>query len=523
VNRTVDSPELERLLNEIFVTSDLAEIFVRAFRWCQRSRDCVLLTHSLEKDTARSSKHYDKSYEPIREVLSADGMAAMDGTVLPDFVVDEVRAILRRRLDEAGKDDVFPIVLGLMDVIDQDLYPVIWDDFYQSRGRGEGAPVPIRCERPFPRPVPALGTSLPDPKVPRERGLIPDYLELEAYFSNLAVMPRRHPPEQPAALHPEPLCSSGTGRWRVGIVSVLTSDEDVEWREENRRFWATSLRESTKPMIEARLRWVLRRCQALRADLVLVPELNADDDLRNIVLEELAGWKPRDARSPHHPMVIMGRLHEPVGPGLYLNRPEVITRSGTLRWDYFKRFPAEWKDKREALCEDCPVVMAMDTPLGRIAVVICGDLLLDQVRDALIDLRVSVIVVLSMTSAGSITDFQASAAALTASTHALTLFCNSSVHLRWDGHEQTERRTLGFVHAHTRQGRPPVTEHLLNLETDATAAVYSLRYSSAEDGVVRKVFIREHRPGEGWVPVRSIPQVQKAAGSADAGDPTTPE
>jgi hypothetical protein len=164
----------------------------------------------------------------------------------------------------------------------------------------------------------------------------------------------------------------------------------------------------------------------------------------------------------------------------------VITHSGPLRWDYCKRFAARWDNKREALSGAPAPLVALDTPMGRIAVLICGDLLLDQAQAAVAELRASFVAVLSMTSAGSIGNFEAQARRLAASTHGLTLLCNSSVHVRSKGHG--ERRTLGFACPHTREenGADPelLLEHQLTPatenepQTEATVAVYTLRYRS---------------------------------------------
>lgn len=498
--------DADAVLDEILTTHDAGEIFVRAFRWSVRKTGYVMQRHWIVTGTARSSFWHGNTCKEISGVFRNAALPRMRShpdparrTVLPDDIAQWLRGELRRLLVRADDNHVFPVVLALMDAIDRELYELLREEFYATGG-GEGAhAAPVHPDRPFPRPIPALGVrDLAWEHRQSERAELPEYLEMEQYFGRLSVSARKEG-ELPRALHVLSEQGGGARPWRVALVSVLSRADELDWQkpegEHDRRFWASGFRSPrTRESVRARLIQAMDLCREHRADLILIPELNTDAEIRETLVQLLRERPAGPGRL--HPMVIAGCLHEPVEgePRAFRNRPAVLTRDGQIPWGYHKVAAAEWDDRREALCERAPEVLALDTPMGRIAVVICLDFITPPVVEAVTDLRASVVVVLSMTSAGSVNLFDKKAAELAAATHAVTLFCNSSVLLR--GHRHTARtpRTLGFAYPHTAGSPRPLCAHRLRVaRAGATVAVYELEYSST-DGLTGRIVAEKTLP-----------------------------
>jgi hypothetical protein len=498
--------DADAILNEILATNDVGEIFVRAFRWSVQRTGYVMQRHGIVTGTARASFWHGNTRDEIAGVFRNAALPRMRShpdlarrTVLPDDLAQWLRGELRRLLVRAEDDHVFPVVLALMDAIDRELYELLEGEFYGVRGQEGSHAALVRADRPFPKPIPALGVrDLAWKHRQSERGELPEYLEMEQYFGRLSVSARREA-GLPRALHVRSEQADGARPWRVAIVSVLSSADDLDWQKPNdprdRRFWATGFRSrQMREAVRARLIRAMDLCREHRADLILIPELNTDAEIHETLVQLLRDHPAGPGRL--HPMVIAGCLHEPVEgePRAFRNRPVVLTQDGQVPWGYHKVAAAEWDERREALCERAPVVMAIDTPMGRIAVVICMDFITPPVVEAVTDLRASVVVVLSMTSAKSVNLFDSKAAELAAATHAVTLFCNSSVLLRGHRHSARAPRTLGFAYPHTAGSpRPLCTHRLRNVRAGATVAVYELEYSST-DGLTGKIVAEKTLP-----------------------------
>jgi hypothetical protein len=480
----------DAVLDEILATQDVAEIFVRGFRWAVRSKSYVMGLHDIMGATARAPRYaYENTFKVFEGVLRNAALPRMRAhpdrarrTLLPDDLAAWLRSELRGLLVRADDRNVFPVLLALLDAIDRELYELLWDDFYRRSNGHEAAAV--RADRPFPKPVPALGSrDLSWGHRQSERGELPEYLEMEQYFGRLSVSARQAH-ELPRALHAWSEQGDGARAWRVAVVSVLSGVDDLDWQrpEGDRRFWATSFRTpEARAAVLARLIRAIDLCHEHQADLILIPELNVDGEIHAFLLELLKDRAPGPGSL--HPMVIAGCLHERA-PGEahgFRNRPVVLTPRGAVPWSYHKVAGAKWYRRKEALCEAPPEVVAIDTPMGRIAVAMCLDFITGQVVDAIVDLRASVVVVLSMTSSGSVNLFTAKAAELAASNHAVTVFCNSSVHLRPPERDAEGPWTLGFVYPHTTGTERPLCKHeLLDLDSVATVAVYELKYCSRD-------------------------------------------
>jgi hypothetical protein len=129
--------------------------------------------------------------------------------------------------------------------------------------------------------------------------------------------------------------------------------------------------------------------------------------------------------------------------------------------------------RAEALGRSAPHVVAMDAPIGRLCVVICKDFMHGGIREAIIALRPTFVVVPAMTTADSLLEFRAGARALASSCGAITVLCNSALHLK-KAKKGTEK-LLGFVHPNVRTGMDRMPRHSLPKNAAATVGIYEFR------------------------------------------------
>jgi hypothetical protein len=520
------SAEADAVLTEILATSDVAEIFVRAFRWAMRRTSYVMHCHHIVEGTARDTFWWKDSYREFAGMLRNAALPRMcanpdtdSRTLLPDDLADWIREEVRNRLMRVEDVDVFPVLLGLMDAIDRVLCELLTDDFYRRANGGSAASLDGR--RPFPKPIAALGSrDLSWQHRQHPRGELPEYLEMEQYFGRLSVS-AREPSGYTRSLHTWSENGDGARPWRIAVASVLADLGELEWEKPNgkgdRRFWATSYQSpEVRAAIVKRLIRVMDVCRRYETDLILIPELNLDGDMEALLLNLLAERK--QGPGTLHPMVIGGCLHEPA-PGearAFRNRPAVLTPRGAVPWGYHKVAGADWDGDKEALCELPPEIVAIDTPIGRIAIALCLDFLAKPVAAAIADLRSSVVVVLSMTSGPSVNLFTNQAAELAASSHAVTVFCNSSVLLRPPHRSETGPWTLGFLYPHTTgTARPLCTHDLEDVESVAMVAVYEVKYCTKKGLIGDK--LAEEKVSRSDAAALVLPPLQQIGGtSADA-------
>ncbi|HEU0077259.1 MAG TPA: hypothetical protein VFQ76_06395, partial [Longimicrobiaceae bacterium] len=161
---------------------------------------------------------------------------------------------------------------------------------------------------------------------------------------------------------------------------------------------------------------------------------------------------------------------------------------GELSWDYAKSEPVQHPFEiggvkatmQEALANEQPPVVAIDTPMGRVAVVICKDFLESEIRRRLELLRATVVVVLSMTGIRSVDEFKA-LRSFGPRNAAVSLFCNSSILYRRErptiqaNPHWTPRWELGIVYSNTRTGLGKEAYHALPAqEPEAVVGMYRL-------------------------------------------------
>ncbi len=312
-------------------------------------------------------------------------------------------------------------------------------------------------------------------KALRARGIALPYVQLETYFDVLAVPTREGSYEQPRPViyepHPPPAPAESPEVLKVGLASIFTDLHDVKWEGDSTRFWGARINDARIDLVRRRLAWVLRTAVAEGINLLVLPELNLDADLA----EQFEHFWARE-RGPDLMVAVVGLTHraEENGSG-YRNAPLVFTGAGPLSWPYWKhdavQFPFPEGMRVEALGDGPQYVAAIDTPLGRLCVVICKDALHHHVQDAVYALRASLLVVPSMTSWTSTDDFMKFAQTVAAANHGVMIFCNSAVHVRGQGNAAM----LGFVHPSIRHRRDGIPSHSLpHDEAQATLAVYSL-------------------------------------------------
>ncbi|HEX2204197.1 MAG TPA: hypothetical protein VHG91_12895, partial [Longimicrobium sp.] len=440
--------DAQQVVAALLASPDVSEIFVRGFRWLLApAQHAVFGSHPHDRRRlARRSAEFRRLRDAFRDQLSGVSLSTPASTVLGRFAFAKLERTLREGLEEAaGPRDVLGVVLALLEAIDRGAGKAVVSAFY---GDERDAPVPLAHDRAFPRPWPPFGTHRARRAARPPITAVPvDYVRLEEYFSHLAVA-RHDTAREPSPMLLRGRRHLGRKKWRVAMVSVLSDFWDVEWRAEGHWFSGARLAEGARERVVARLRWALDRCQKERADLVLLPELTVDDGLREVI----QGWLEQVPRGDDDlfPLVVFGGVHEPAegADGRFRNRPWVL-RPGAdraaqaLAWDYAKSeplvgaFPGRPGEYTEALLREPGRVVAMDTPLGRVALVVCKDFLMDDCRVALSEMRYNVLLVVSMTNARSIGAFLDTARALAGGTGAVTVFCNSSIH-----HREEERARL---------------------------------------------------------------------------------
>lgn len=442
--------------------SDAGEIFVDCFRFLVERREfSMLYNHKTHEalDTEQFKHTYSFCSDYLARALDRqDGSAnAKDRTTLPSHV----RGAIGRefsRLTKGGVDTraVFPLVLGLMSAIDTHFGTVIVASTAPSHAGAYPELVPLSPSRPFLKP---RGVGTP-PKPPPELGITLVHLQLESYFSSLAVTPSsvEYARPKPSIYRPwrreGPLLKKIT----VGLASILRSVDDVHWQHDLTRFWGVSIAEPARELVKRRLRWALGTAVGAGVNCLVIPELNLDVELES---ELHRFWGSNVRRKSEMIMIVAGRTHrEHQKDATFKNAPLVLLGEGVVPWPYWKEEPAianfpELGERSEALGAAPGHVVAMDTPAGRVCVMICKDALMPKYLEAALALRSTLVVIPSMTSSGSVTRFEDVAKTIAAANRGTTVFCNSSVHIR----SSEETGTLGFVHPGVRFSRGALPRH----------------------------------------------------------------
>lgn len=502
--RTVLSDRLPPSADELIGAGDVGGIFVRTFRFLVHTRLVLLDDHVSQ--AARASQTFRDALDAFAPLIHWTALERDPAQPHDRFLSPHARRLLLESLVEflegASPTTVYRVLLALLAAIEGACGSHLVDLFYFSVGEGGACPFPLHPDRPFPKPREAFGTGIVSPdRLAPATGLPTEFLLLERYCSDLCV-PHAGTSAVPipALLRTPRLPDWEHDEWRIAVVSILGGFDEVQWKRDEARFWAPRLRRSTRRAVLQRLAWALRECRRESADLILLPELNGD----TAVVKMLNRYLRRHAGAPGNgPIVFCGSMHEATAPisGTYRNRPLVLTPGGALAWPYWKMEPVAARftvrsaasigggsavaleRRMEALGERPQWLIATDTRIGRICVVICKDFLADDCLAAVQQLRSNVVIVLSMTSAASVRRFQSKAADLAASSRAVTLFCNSSLHLRSVKKNAVPR--LGFVHPNTMVSEGVVEEHQLPHGAHAVVGVYTLHATETDLNVSR--------------------------------------
>lgn len=179
---------------------------------------------------------------------------------------------------------------------------------------------------------------------------------------------------------------------------------------------------------------LMRRASEMGAVVVLFPELCVPEGVRRRIAEGL-----RANLFPSVRMVVAGSFHEYNGVN-WCNVAHVLGPDGQELWQQRKLQPFTFKsyeaklvpslaqlsdrDSREDIAVIPKVLAVRDTPLGRVAILICSDLLLpDPHRQMLVDLKVDFIVVPAM-SIKLDENYELAAANFAVYCQATTVVCN---------------------------------------------------------------------------------------------------
>jgi hypothetical protein len=517
----MEKAQADNAVGEIFRTGDAAEIFARGFRWLLAYRGIMeqYVKHAGSKPESdpyaapRSTKAYENaSLDFARELGGAAEPLLRQArlqhtTQLDPELCRKLRQLCASHLARNEAEGDFPVILALLSNRNNYCGPAVRGVFFVGVPRGRHA-APIDRGRAFPAGWGAFGTDA------FRLGQFPPFIPvggervyLARQFALLAVTHGTgpYPPGAPTpALHTrerERKISKGR-RWRVGVVDVLGAQGELGLRLDHaaRRFSCSSYSDTVcTSRIVSRLEWALEECRKARTQLIVIPELTAGEELRKPVLGKMLEWSRR--RGPSGlPLVLMGMLHQnaPGGTG-FRNQPLVVARDGIVPWDYWKHrqfiFTVDGVQYWEALDTTVPNVLAVDTEIGRVAVVICLDYLDRDVQIALEDLKANVLVVLAMTPRESVgRDFYPVADVFASGWQAVTIFCNSSFHFRTapapHASEKKRRRnksapaTLGFVHTNTRIPSDSrwKAHYLRDPTVSAMVGLYTLKHSD-KDGL----------------------------------------
>jgi len=448
----------------------------------------------------RESTPYERALDALEAVLHpfSPTVARSTGLVVSDEGLTAARDVFRKHLVEAtGAYEVVAVVYALMDAIEERLGSALITEFRTRHSPHSPRCSPVHPAKVLPKAPVAFGTDI----VERSNFLSPtELLDHEVFladaFGRLTATPYTDGYSLAPALH----VHVGSGRaarerstWRVAMCSILADVYDVDWRAAAGLFSGSALR---NPRVRARLEWALEHCDRFEPDVIVIPELNVDAELKEVIQE----WLAREPRGPDAvwPLVVYGALHtpDPGGAAGYRNQPGLLTPARELEWDYWKVNPVynPADGTYENLGGGPPHVVAVDLPMGRVAVLICKDFLTGAVRRAVAQLRPTLLVVPAMTKPGSVEWFRNHAHDFASSLRCVTLFCNSSILLRAKlaatppkggalggspPKESADGGTLGVLQVNTRVRHGPASHPLGLTPSTAVLGLYTLSTSKA--------------------------------------------
>jgi hypothetical protein len=448
----------------------------------------------------RKTPAYDAALAELLSLLHPlpAALAETTGLVVSDQGLTAARDAFRAHLLRATTAyEVVAVVFALMDAIEERLGSALITAFRSRRSPHTPRCSPVEPAKVLPKAPMAFGTDLVErSNLLLPTGLLDEEVLLADTFGRLTATPYQDGYSLTPALH----VYSGSGRasreratWRVAMLSILADVHDVDWQPARGLFRGCALR---NPRVRTRLEWALEHCDSFEPDVIVIPELNVDEELAGV----LQRWLVREPRGPDavSPLVVYGALHTPSPdvPSGYRNRPGLLTPAREIEWDYWKVNPVYNRadGTYENLDGGSPHVVAIDLPVGRVAVLICKDFLTGAVRRAVEQLRPTLLVVPAMTTPGSVERFRNHALDFASSLRCVTLVCNSSILLRAElpaatsspGEEPgspprhpADGGTLGVLQVNTRVRKGPASHPLRLTPSTAVLGLYTLATTEA--------------------------------------------
>ncbi|HTE19756.1 MAG TPA: hypothetical protein VK689_15425, partial [Armatimonadota bacterium] len=343
------------LCERIFAPLHPGDIFVVAFRSLRADAAFARVIQSdarlqeggaplrADQRPLRDSDPYTEALADLESVLHplSPALSRSTGLVVSDQGLAAARDAFRTHLLRAmGAYDVVAVVYALMDAIEARLGSALITEFRARRSPHSPRCSPVDPSRVLPKAPVAFGSDI----VQRSSLLSPtELLDHEVFladaFGRLTATPHSNGDSLAPALHE--LCTSGVAArerrvWRVAMLSILSDTFDVDWRSAAGRFSGSALRSRR---VRTRLEWALERCHEFEPDVIVIPELNVDTELRGVIEE----WLSHEPRGPDSlwPLVVYGGLHSPnpAGAAGYRNSPVLLTPAREIEWDYWKVNP----------------------------------------------------------------------------------------------------------------------------------------------------------------------------------------
>jgi hypothetical protein len=487
----------------IFSTPNISEIFVRGFRTIASESHLFHLHDHTPQHRARlyETPAYKRSHrlliEPIVSAvrLMERSSDQLNMVTLPPATESHIKVTLEQCLFTALERDFCLVLLAFLKGIDAYFSILIERAQFLSSTSTKGLTIIDgigAIMRPTPLPSPLSDF---EDKMPPQYVLPSEYLALEDHFQNLtAPVEDQYPRPHPAILRENLRSTSAFRRWKVGFINILGTIDSVHLRYDATRFWVPSLKQEASALVHKRLKTALRVIEEEQVDLYLLPELNVDREISAAIVEH---WNNRTRISGRStPIGIAGEMHsiQDSTNGTYWNRPVVFTQRGSTFWRYWKQSRASIQhpkdhDKKltEALGNPSDHVVAMDTPAGRVCIVICKDFLMDHIRRSVMATRSNLVVVPAMTNARSVAEFQHYAREMAAACRAVTVFCNSSIALDTKGNDG--RGPLGFIHPHIAIDADKVPRHILPKDAVGVVTTYTFEAGMAGSAKVSQIQI----------------------------------
>jgi len=475
---------LSELLAVLFDPSDIRETFAGGFSWLMRHPDYVL-----SYDRHGGGITGDPTFNAAKTVVIRELSNVLAGMVPGRITVEipnNVRQTLAREVKSLTRG-IPSVDLGGRRIIKKKSVLTAIDVTFDGPIRAmqvasDDHLIHLEDAAVVTKPVSAFAY-VRDPKEYPPTTIVPTvYALLDQYFRHLTVPPLLvdRNPLMPALFAPPPLqpVHAAPERISIGLVSIFSDLQDVSWSIDDATFWGESTDPSRRGDIQKRLAWALTEATKSGVDIIVIPELNLDKHL-----EEFLHTTWAELRHTGSPLLLVGGLlhrQSDDTPNRYRNQPIFLTQDGNLLWPYWKREPMrvafpDGIHRAEALIDNCTHVVSLDTVLGRMCIVICRDFMLDTTFRAIAATRANLVIVPAMTTKESVHDFKSKARNLADVSHAITIFCNSSVHLRRLKRPSTG--VLGFVHPNTRQSLNSLaSHHLPSPDAVAVLAIYRLRF-----------------------------------------------